>query len=83
MSFQQYSQNMAVLRSITFEESLCEALRGLDMENISLRIDRKGATSNVVVLNKNTLIILPHHAISASFTSASRFYFLQANQWKK
>ena len=31
---------MAALRSITFEESLCEALSGLNLENVSFRIEQ-------------------------------------------
>ena len=34
--------NMAALRSITFEESLREALRGLNLESVSLRVNSAG-----------------------------------------
>ena len=69
---------MAALRSISFKESLCEALRDLNLKNVSLRVEQKEAISNTVVLNKHT----DHRlcATSAIFTSGSRFYCLQANQ---
>ena len=44
---------MAALRSITFEESLCKALRGLNLEIVSLRVEQKEAISK-----QDTLIIL-------------------------
>ena len=53
--------NVVALRSITFEESLCEALSGLNLENVSLRVEQKEAISSSVVLNKDTLINLPRH----------------------
>ena len=77
-------QNMAALIGITFEESLCEVLRGLNLENVSLRVQQKEAISIIVVLNKDTLIISPKaHATSAVFTSGLRFYCSQANQSMK
>ena len=42
-----------------FEESLCEALSGINLENVSLRVEKKEAIRNIVVLKKDTLIILP------------------------
>ena len=73
--------NMAALRSITFEQSLCEALSGFNLESVSLCVKQKEAISNIVVLNKDTSIILP-----TSFTSAghighfySRFKILFAS----
>ena len=49
---------MAVVEA-GFEESLCRALRGLNMENVSLRVQQKEAIRNIVFLRKDTLIILP------------------------
>ena len=42
-----------------FEETLCQAIRGLILQNISLRQEQKEAIRNIVVLKKDTLIILP------------------------
>ena len=73
--------NMAALRSISFKESLCEALRDLNLKNVSLRVEQKEAISNTVVLNKDTDHFTDRLcATSAIFTSGSRFYCLQANQ---
>ena len=41
------------------EESLSWFLRGLNLENVSLRVQQKEAMRNIVVLRKDTLIILP------------------------
>ena len=41
-----------------FEASLSRALRGLSLENISLRIQQKEAIRNIVLLRRDTLIIL-------------------------
>lgn len=49
---------MAVVEA-GFEESLCWVLRGLNMENVSLRVQQKEAIRNIVFLRKDTLIILP------------------------
>ena len=52
---------MAALRSITFEE----AFIGLNLENVSLRIEQKEAISNILVLNKDTPAnpIVPHRPL--------------------
>ena len=42
-----------------FEESLCEALSGINLETVSLRVKQKEAIRNIVLLKKDTLIILP------------------------
>ena len=42
-----------------FEESLCVALSGINLETVSLRVKQKEAIRNIVLLNKDTLIILP------------------------
>lgn len=41
-----------------FEGSLCEALRGIDLENVSLQVEQKEAIRNTTALKKDTLIIL-------------------------
>jgi len=41
-----------------FEESLCQALRGLNMANVSLRVQQKETIRNIAFLRKDTLIIL-------------------------
>ena len=42
-----------------FEESLCKALSDINLENVSLRFEQKEAIRNIVVLKKDTVIILP------------------------
>ena len=42
-----------------FKESLCEALSGINLETVSLRVKQKEAIRNIVLLEKDTLIILP------------------------
>ena len=42
-----------------YEESLCQALSGINLESVSLRVEQKEAIRNIVVLKKDTLIILP------------------------
>ena len=42
-----------------FKESLCEALSGINLETVSLRVKQKEAIRNIVLLKKDTLIILP------------------------
>ena len=41
-----------------YEESLCQALSGINLERVSLRNEQKEAKRNVI-LKKDTLIILP------------------------
>ena len=38
---------------------LCEALSGINLETVSLRVKQKEAIRNIVLLKKDTLIILP------------------------
>ena len=63
-------RQMTAHRSITFKESLCKALSGLNLENMSLHIEQKEAISNIVVLNRQS-----HHltgrATSVTLTSGS------------
>ena len=42
-----------------FEESLSEALSGINLETASLRVKQREAIKNIVLLKKDTLIILP------------------------
>jgi len=37
-----------------FEESLCQALSGINVENVSLRDEQKEAIRDIVVLKKDT-----------------------------
>jgi len=37
-----------------FEESLCKALSGINLENVSLRVEQKQAIRDIVVLKKDT-----------------------------
>ena len=41
-----------------FEGSSCEALSGIDLENVSLQVEQKEAIRNTAALKKDTLIIL-------------------------
>ena len=42
-----------------FEDSLSQALGGINLENVSLRVQQKEAIKNIVVSKKDSLIILP------------------------
>ena len=46
-------------RSVTFEETLCQVLSGLNLNNVFLRVEQKEAIRSFVVSNKDTHIILP------------------------
>ena len=46
-------------RSVTFEETLCQVLSGLNLNNVFLRVEQKEAIRSIVVSNKDTHIILP------------------------
>jgi len=37
-----------------FQESLCQALSGINLENVSLRVEQKEAIRDIVVLKKDT-----------------------------
>jgi len=37
-----------------FEESLCQALSGINLENVSLCVEQKEEITNIVVLKKDT-----------------------------
>ena len=45
-------------RSVTFEETLCQALSGFNLNTVFLRVEQKKAIRSIVVSNKDTLVIL-------------------------
>ena len=47
-------------KPITFEESLRKALWDLNLDDVSFHVEQKEAIRNIVVLNKDTLIIFDH-----------------------
>ena len=40
-----------------FQESLCQALSGINLEKVSLRVEQKEAIRDIVVLKKDTNIL--------------------------
>ena len=59
-----------------YSRSFSEALNGLNLENVSLRVEQKEEISNIVVSNNDTDHFTDRlRAKSAIFTSFSGFYY--------